>query len=184
MKSLYYVLITQDCSTSTTLTLKRNLLEKASLIPAPSVYQKRQEALYLISSRLGLCLVFWAQLPYLQSDESQIHMHPWAPPPCYNTQRQPWKFSDEVRWRQLSNELAVPDTVNLPNSNYQIDIKKSEKLQRTLIKMINEQKALFIQGEKSTAKCMQRIKEKWFIQSHPRDSIACCKRNSQLHQVP
>lgn len=166
MKSLYYVLITWDFLAYTTL-LERNLLEKASLIPGLSAYQKRQATLYLISSRVGLCLVSQAQLPYLQSGESQVHTHPWTLPLCYNIQYQPQKFS-EVRWRQLSNELTVPGTVNLPNSNYQMDIKKSEKLQRTVIKMINEQKALFIQGEKTTAKYMQRIKEKWFIQFHPR----------------
>lgn len=50
-----------------------------------------------------------------------------------------------------SNELTVPGIINLPNSNYQIDITKSEKLQRRVMKMINEQKALFMQGEKNNS---------------------------------
>lgn len=144
MKSLHYTLITRDILASTTLTLKRNILEKASLIPGPSCLPEKDKHFY-IQFLLGSD---YAQSPEHRTlackpDESQVHRHPWAPPPCHNIQHQPRKFS-EARWRQLSNELAVPGTVNLPNSNYQMDIKKSEKLQRTVVKMINEQKALLI----------------------------------------
>lgn len=62
--------------------------------------------------------------------------------------------------------------------------KNSEELQRTVIKAINEQKTLSIQRETPTAKCTQRIKERWFMQPRPRDSTVWCKRNSQLHQAP